>query len=171
MENLFKTKVNNSEETDIVANHIVEAVIGHGGLICLFGDIGAGKTTLVKSIAKYLDIQEKVTSPSFVILNEYHSGKLSLYHFDLYRLEREGIKSILDELREYSENQNALTVIEWAEFSSGELPEDRLEIKINYIDETKREFIFKSFGFNSSKILEQFIKSYGDSHHLTYGQH
>lgn len=160
MKNTFELKVNNLEKTDYVAKHIAESVIGHGGLICLFGDIGAGKTTLVKSIAKYLDIEEKVTSPSFVILNEYHSGKLSLYHFDLYRLEREGIKSILDELREYSEDKNVLTIVEWAEFSSGELPEDRFEIKINYVGETEREFIFKSFGSNSNEILDKFVKNY-----------
>lgn len=156
MKNLPVIKVNNLLETDKIAKHLVEALQDQGGLICLIGDIGAGKTTFVKSIAKYTGIQEKVTSPSFVILNEYHSGKFSLYHFDLYRLEKEGVKSILDELREYSEDRNILTIVEWAEFSFGELPEDRLEIKITYVDEDKREFSFKSFGSNSSRILENF---------------
>lgn len=160
MENSFEIKVKNLEETDNIAKHIADAVVCNGGLICLFGDIGAGKTTLVKSIAKYLNIEEKVTSPSFVILNEYHSGKISLYHFDLYRLEKEGVKSILDELREYSENKNILTIVEWAEFSSGEIPEDRLEIKIKYVGETQRDFIFNSFGTNANKIFNEFKQSY-----------
>ncbi|MCK7515981.1 MAG: tRNA (adenosine(37)-N6)-threonylcarbamoyltransferase complex ATPase subunit type 1 TsaE [Desulfobacterales bacterium] len=152
---MFILKANSLEETDKIAEKIAEAFKNSGGLICLYGDIGVSKTTLVKSIAKYLDIKEKVTSPSFVILNEYHSGKLSLYHFDLYRLEDEGIKSILDELREHTENDKALTVIEWAEFSSGDLPEDRLEITIKYIDDTQREFNFKSFGQKSGLIFDK----------------
>jgi len=140
-----KIIVNNLQETDELAKQTAEAFSGNGGLICLYGDIGAGKTTFVKSLAKYLGVQEKVTSPSFVILNEYHSGKIPLYHFDLYRLEKEGLESILDELYEYTETQKTLAVIEWAEFSSGDLPPNRTEIEIKYISETQREFTIKYF--------------------------
>ena len=120
----------------------------------LFGDIGAGKTAFVKCVAKHLGVEQKVTSPSFVILNEYHSGKLPIFHFDLYRLENEGVKTILDELSEYSQD-GCLTFAEWAEFSQGEIPIDRLEITIEYVDETERNFIFKAFGKKAEKILEQ----------------
>ena len=159
MENLFKIKAENLVDTDKIASAVAQSVQDEGGLICLYSDIGAGKTTLVKSIAKYLEIKEKVTSPSFVILNEYHTGKLNLYHFDLYRLEKEGVETILDELREYTEGQNAVTIIEWAEFSSGELPEDRLEIQIKYLDETEREFIFKAYGCKSQKMLDKITQN------------
>ena len=159
MENFLKIKANNLAETDKLAKLIAEIYTDKGGLICLYGDIGAGKTTLVKSIAKYLDIQEKVTSPSFVILNEYHSGMIDLYHFDLYRLEKEGIDTILEELREYTENNKSLAIVEWAEFSSGELPDDRLEVRIEYLDETERMFCFKAFGEKSTKIKND-IKKY-----------
>jgi len=110
---------------------------------------------LAKSIAKYLDVQEKVTSPSFVILNEYHSGRIPVYHFDLYRLEEEGVKTILDELREYTEGDNALALVEWAEFDCDELPEERVELKIEYLDETKRAFSFTAFGNKGIQILEK----------------
>ena len=80
-------------------------LITNGCFISLYGEIGAGKTAFVKLVADALEVKEKVTSPSFVILNEYHSGRLPVYHFDLYRLENEGVKTILDELREYSEGK------------------------------------------------------------------
>lgn len=160
MNNTFKIHIKNLGETDKLAETTAGIFAERGGLICLYGDIGAGKTTFVKHLAKYLDIQEKVTSPSFVILNEYHSGKISLYHFDLYRLEREGLETILDELHEYTENEKSLAIIEWAEFSSGDLPENRLEIEIKYIDETQREFYFKPFGEKNMKILEKIKEFY-----------
>ena len=160
MNNTFNIHINNIDDTDKFAQNMAGIVVETGGLVRLYGDIGAGKTTFVKHLAKYLDIKEKVTSPSSVILNEYHSGKINLYHFDLYRLEREGLESILDELHEYTENEKALAIIEWAEFSSGDLPENRLEIEIKYIDENKREFIIKAFGDKNLKILEKLNEFY-----------
>jgi len=160
MNNTFNIHIKNIDDTDKFAQNVAKIVSEKGGLICLYGDIGAGKTTFVKYLAKYLDIKEKVTSPSFVILNEYHSGKISLYHFDLYRLEREGLESILDELHEYTENEKALAIIEWAEFSSGDLPENRLEIEIKYIDENQRKFFIKAFGDKNIIILEQIKEVY-----------
>ena len=160
MPNIFNIHIQNIEDTDKFAQNIAEIFADTGGLICLYGDIGAGKTTLIKHLAKYLGIKEKVTSPSFVILNEYHSGKISLYHFDLYRLEREGLETVLDELHEYTENEKALAVIEWAEFSSGDLPEDRLEIEIKYIDENQREFRLKAFGDKNIKFLQKITDVY-----------
>lgn len=160
MNNIFKIKIKNLDQTAEFAKNIADIVDKIGGLICLYGDIGVGKTTFVKYLAKELDIKEKVTSPSFVILNEYHSGKISLYHFDLYRLEKEGLESILDELHDYTENNKVLAVIEWAEFSSGDLPENRLEIKIMYIDEIQREFLITAFGDKNIKILNEIKKIY-----------
>ncbi|MFH0702299.1 MAG: tRNA (adenosine(37)-N6)-threonylcarbamoyltransferase complex ATPase subunit type 1 TsaE [bacterium] len=148
-------KAENLDDTDKIAQVIANALENQGGLLCLYGNIGSGKTTLVKYIAKYLDIKEKVTSPSFVILNEYYSGKINLYHFDLYRLEKEGINTVLDELKEYTEGQKAITIIEWANFFSEELPDNRLEIQIKYLEERKREFIFKAFGEKSNLALEK----------------
>lgn len=155
-ENLQKIYVNTLEETDKLAERFAKIFAESGGLICLYGDIGTGKTTFIKYMAKHLDIKEKVTSPSFVILNEYHSGKLSLYHFDLYRLEREGLESVLDELHNYTEKEKALTVIEWAEFSLGDLPPERLEVRIKYIAETEREFSVIAFGEKYREITEKF---------------
>ncbi len=153
MEKIFTITVNNLDETNIIAEKFAKAVKNSGAFVCLYGDIGAGKTAFTKLVAKHLDVKEKVTSPSFVIINEYLSGILPVYHFDLYRLEREGVKTIIDELTEYS-RAGVLTFVEWAEFSDFELPFDRIEISIEYIDENKRKFTFNASGDNYKKILE-----------------
>lgn len=145
---------NNIADTEILAEKFAYAVKDIGAFVCLFGEIGAGKTAFAKLVCKYLDVKEKVTSPSFVILNEYKSGKLPVYHFDLYRLEKEGITTIVNELEEYSEG-NILTFVEWAEFSQNAVPFDRINLRINYIDDNKREFVFTSFGDKSQTILKR----------------
>ena len=126
-----------------------------GAFVCLHGDIGAGKTAFTKLVCKYLDVKQRVTSPSFVILNEYKSGKIPVYHFDLYRLESEGVATISDELEEYSEGK-ILTMVEWAEFSPDtELPFDRLIVSINYMSENEREIKITAIGNKSREILKK----------------
>lgn len=138
--------------TEKLAKVFADKIRDKGVFVCLFGDVGAGKTAFTKFVCKYLNVKEKVTSPSFVILNEYKSGDIPIYHFDLYRLENEGVSTIINELEEYSEGKIA-TFVEWAEFSQDIIPFDRLEIKINYIDENEREFEFISYGEKSENIL------------------
>ena len=104
-------------------------------------------------VAEAIGVKEKVTSPSFVILNEYHSAIIPIYHFDLYRLENVGIKTITDELREYSDGKK-LTFVEWAEFSQGELPFDRIEVNVIYDDDDSRIYTFKSIGQKNDYIIE-----------------
>lgn len=145
----------NLDETSLLAKKFAEIVGKTGAFVCLFGDIGSGKTAFARFVAEHLDVKEKVTSPSFVILNEYHTGTIPIFHFDLYRLENEGVKTILDELTEYS-GDKAVTLVEWAEFSQGEIPLDRIEVKIDYVDKTERKFTFDAFGEKSSNILERF---------------
>ena len=128
-------------------------LITNGCFISLYGEIGAGKTAFVKLVADALEVKEKVTSPSFVILNEYHSGILPVYHFDLYRLENEGVKTILDELREYSEGKQ-VTFVEWAEFSQDEIPFAHIKINVTYGDNDERNYAFEGFGCDSIKIIE-----------------
>ena len=128
-------------------------LVTNGCFISLYGEIGAGKTAFVKLVADALEIKEKVTSPSFVILNEYHSGILPVYHFDLYRLENEGVKTIVDELREYSEGRQ-VTFVEWAEFSDGEIPFNHIKINVTYEDNDERKYSFEGFGCDNIKIIE-----------------
>lgn len=141
------------EDTKKLAEKFAELVKEQGCFVNLYGEIGAGKTALVRLTAEALGVKEKVTSPSFVILNEYHSANIPVYHFDLYRLEHVGISTITDELREYSEGKK-ITFVEWAEFSQGELPFERLEINVTYDEDDSRIYEFKSIGSKNDYIIE-----------------
>ena len=105
-------------------------------------------------MAEAIGITEKVTSPSFVILNEYHSANIPVYHFDLYRLENEGVKTIIDELREYSEGRQ-ITFVEWAEFSQNEIPFNHIEINVTYEDNEDRKYTFTGFGQECIDIIKR----------------
>ena len=149
----MKLIVKTLEDTKKIAYQFAELVKDNGCFINLFGEIGAGKTAFVKLVAEALGIKEKVTSPSFVILNEYHSASIPVYHFDLYRLEHTGISTITDELREYSEGKK-ITFVEWAEFSQGELPFERIEINVTYDDDDSRNYTFNAVGEKNIYVIE-----------------
>ena len=150
---MYKKTCKTLDDTKVLAYKFAELVKEKGCFINLFGEIGAGKTAFVKLVAQALGIKEKVTSPSFVILNEYHSASIPVYHFDLYRLEHVGIATITDELRAYSEGKK-ITFVEWAEFSQGELPFERLEINVTYDNDDSRIYEFKAIGEKNKDIVE-----------------
>lgn len=149
----FEKICHNLEETKELAKEFAKQIKDKGCFVSLYGEIGAGKTAFVKLVADALGVQEKVTSPSFVILNEYHTAKIPIYHFDLYRLENEGVKTILDELREYSEGLQA-TFVEWAEFSQDEIPFNHIKINVTYDEEDYRKYSFEAFGHDNINVVE-----------------
>lgn len=150
---MYKYRCKTLDDTRELAYRFAKLVKDEGCFVNLFGEIGAGKTAFVKLVAEALGVKEKVTSPSFVILNEYHSASIPVYHFDLYRLEHAGIKTIADELREYSVGKK-ITFVEWAEFSQGEIPFDRIEINVTYDDDDSRIYEFESVGEKNKRIIE-----------------
>lgn len=134
----MKVKTNSIEDTKKLAKIFANCLGAEGAFVTMFGDIGAGKTAFVRLVLGELGVKEKITSPSFVILNEYkienlpaNSGAMPVYHFDLYRLENEGLDTIKEELREYS-RPGVLTFVEWADFGACELPYNRLNISVSY---------------------------------------
>lgn len=151
--NSISIKCKTIEDTKKLAEKFANLVKENGCFVNLYGEIGAGKTAFVRLVAEALGVKEKVTSPSFVILNEYHSAQIPVYHFDLYRLENVGISTIEEELREYSEGKK-ITFVEWAEFSQGELPFERIEINVTYDDDDTRNYEFKSVGDKNGYIIE-----------------
>lgn len=102
--------------------------------------MGAGKTTLIKAIAKELGVSEMASSPTFSIVNEYSGTKDKVYHFDLYRLKNEEEAYDMG-LEEYF-NENAWCFVEWPEMASNILPENVHTISISIIDEHARELNF-----------------------------
>lgn len=111
-----------------------------GMLIALIGDLGTGKTTLTKSIARGLGVAETITSPTFNIVKEYRSGRLPLYHFDVYRI------GDLDEMFELGYEEyfygNGVCVVEWADIIEELLPEDAIIINMEY-GKSEGERIYK----------------------------
>lgn len=101
-----------------------------GDIIALIGDLGTGKTALTKYIAKGLGIEETVTSPTFTIVQEYHSGKLPLYHFDVYRI------GDPDEMFELGYEEyffgDGVCVIEWADLIEDLIPPEAKTILLEY---------------------------------------
>lgn len=121
-------------------------------LITLQGDLGAGKTTMTKGIAKGLGITGVVNSPTFTIMKTY-VGRMVLYHLDVYRIDN----PMSDfELEEYFE-ANGLCVIEWANQIKELLPRDRIDIVINDLGCDKRKVIINTNVQEYEKILEEVL--------------
>lgn len=142
--------IKNKEKTELFGEFLGNN-LKSGDVICLNGDLGAGKTTLTKSIGKGMGIDDYITSPTFTIINEYY-GKLNLYHFDTYRLETDMDVEYLG-FDEYFYG-DGVCIIEWADKIKEALPEEYLELNIERIDEEKREVEVVAIGDNPQKLLE-----------------
>ncbi len=106
-------------------------------VIELVGDVGTGKTTITKGIAKGFGVSDEVTSPSFMISKQYESPKGKLVHYDFYRLAEPGIMS--EDLIENINDENTVTVVEWADSVSELLPEGHKRFLIKLLDDGSRE--------------------------------
>ena len=117
---------NSYEETQKIAADFAKT-LKEGDVLCMYGDLGVGKTAFVQGLAKGLEIDEPITSPTFTIVNEY-SGTLPLYHFDVYRI------ADSDEMYEIGYEEyvygDGLSVIEWPQLIDDILPEKRYDIEI-----------------------------------------
>ncbi|MGL5033252.1 MAG: tRNA (adenosine(37)-N6)-threonylcarbamoyltransferase complex ATPase subunit type 1 TsaE, partial [Microcystaceae cyanobacterium] len=123
-----------------------------GTILLLNGELGAGKTTLVQGIGLGLNINEPIVSPTFTLVNEYHEGRIPLYHLDLYRLETSDISGLyLEQYWDGLENPLGLVAIEWAERMQ-QKPLTYLEITLQYAN-SAREAIFTWHGEPVDKLL------------------
>ncbi len=139
-----------SDETISLGEKIAK-LFQPGDVITLEGDLGAGKTHFTKGVAKELEVKRVVNSPTFTIIKEY-SGRIPLYHMDVYRLEHSDEDLGFDEYF----NGQGVTVIEWASIIEEQLPEERLDIVIRIGIDGERSFIFTPRGDRYDLLCKEF---------------
>lgn len=140
---------NSAEETQRIAFNFAQK-LQEERIVALYGELGSGKTTFVQGLAKGLGIEKRITSPTFTIIHSYKLKSTSqnlkpnkFFHIDLYRTEN------ISELRELGINElidgKNIIVIEWAEKMKELLPEKRIDIFFEYLDENKRKITIINF--------------------------
>ena len=140
-----------SQEETIKLGSRLAHVLKSGDIICLFGELGSGKTTFTKGIAKGLKIDEKtVNSPTFVLMNEYE-GRVPLFHFDLYRIEK--ADEVLGLGYEEFFYDQGVSVIEWADRLGTLLPKEYLKIHFANSSKQKRLIHFHAAGERAKEII------------------
>ncbi|WP_066505785.1 tRNA (adenosine(37)-N6)-threonylcarbamoyltransferase complex ATPase subunit type 1 TsaE [Abyssisolibacter fermentans] len=148
----MKKITSNSPNETIDFGYKLGKLLTQGCVVCLMGDLGAGKTTLTQSIAKGLGVKDYVTSPTFTILNEY-MGRYPLYHFDVYRI------SDIDEMYDIGYEDyiysDGVSIIEWANLIEDILPKERIEIYISKDKDDKRIMNIEAYGEQNKKIIEE----------------
>lgn len=124
-----KAKLNSEKDTRSLGLEIADA-LEPGDVVALIGDLGTGKTALTRYIAEGLGVKEEISSPTFTIIKEYKSGRLPLYHFDVYRLGSG--EELLDAGAEELLYGDGVCVIEWADIAADVLPADSLIVSLGY---------------------------------------
>ncbi len=135
----WQTKSISSDATEQLAEKLGKRLRG-GEVIVLASDLGGGKTTFVKGLARGFGSQDTVASPSFTISREYESGDKIMHHFDFYRLHEPGI--LAHELKDMFAD-DAVVVIEWADIVKEVLPEGKLTVQIRATGDTERLLTFE----------------------------
>lgn len=133
-----------------------------GDVLCLSGDLGAGKTLLSRGVAAALGVEpDEVTSPTFAIMNVYEGRELEVRHFDLYRLNRpEELEDI--GFAEYAGGEG-VTLIEWAELFSEQLPEEYLQVELRH-EGAGRRVVLTAQGERYERLLKEVEEDADFSH-------
>jgi tRNA threonylcarbamoyladenosine biosynthesis protein TsaE len=131
--------------------HVIGTCLEAGDIVALYGQLGTGKTTLVRGVAAGVGAAPQyVSSPTFVLIHEYH-GRLRLAHADLYRISS-ATDLLHTGLADYFDDATA-TVIEWAEKAETEIPLDRLDIHLSHDREATRTLVMSAVGPHGSRLL------------------
>ncbi len=136
-----RSVVTNSPEATIKLGKKISQDLKRGDIVLLYGELGSGKTVLIKGICQGLKVIGLVKSPSFVIINEY-AGRLTVYHIDLYRLEGKDLSSL--NLDDYFYNQG-VTVVEWADRLTRPPDSGYMKIHLRHVDKKRRRITIYDF--------------------------
>ncbi|HJQ79471.1 MAG TPA: tRNA (adenosine(37)-N6)-threonylcarbamoyltransferase complex ATPase subunit type 1 TsaE [Lacipirellulaceae bacterium] len=148
---MFTFTAQDERDTQRLGTALAE-VLPPGTVVALVGTLGAGKTRLVQAVATALGVAPgNVTSPTFVLVNEYTGGRVPVYHFDTYRLKNE--HEFLDLGPDEYFNSNGLVFVEWADRVTEFLPDERIEIEIEVTGETQRRVSIRG----TSPRMEEFL--------------
>lgn len=132
-------EINSLDELDVVAQAVLNSLDGRS-VVAFDAPMGAGKTTLISRIAHLLGAEDDVTSPTFAIVNQYE-GERTIYHFDMYRIER--VEEALDFGSEEYLSSGELCLVEWPEKIEPLLPEDTMVVKIEILSDSARRFVIR----------------------------
>jgi tRNA threonylcarbamoyladenosine biosynthesis protein TsaE len=135
---MLEDRILRSEDDTISFAKELALTLKQGDVLALYGELGAGKTFFAKQLCKYLGVQENVSSPSYVLMNEY-IGNYTIRHLDLYRLD--AAEEIL-ELGLYDLFEDSITIIEWPEIADEMLPDNTVHIYFEF-DGQKRKVRIK----------------------------
>lgn len=151
--NQYQLNTTDSNETSQFAARLA-GFLQPGDVIALEGDLGAGKTTFTKGLAKGLDIKKTVNSPTFTIIKEYR-GRLPLYHMDVYR-----VADAFEDLGfdEYFEG-DGVTVVEWAHLIEEQLPAEMLTIYLYHEDQDQRKMVFVPKGKRYEQLCKEIFSN------------
>jgi tRNA threonylcarbamoyladenosine biosynthesis protein TsaE len=149
----YELIMHSPEETMSLARKLGEKLEA-GSVVTLEGDLGAGKTTFTKGLAKGLGIEKTINSPTFTIIKEYQ-GRLPLYHMDVYRLEDEMEDLGFDE---YFEG-DGVTVIEWAHLIKTQLPKERLNIYLFHHGDHQRKLVMEPMGERYEQLCKEILEA------------
>lgn len=142
-----------SAEETMAKSEALGKLMSGGEVLLLEGDLGAGKTTFTKGLAKGLEIKRNVNSPTFTIIKEYQ-GRLPLYHMDVYRLADSEEDLGFDD---YFEGEG-VTVVEWAHLIEEFLPKERLEIYIYHHGDEERKLVLTPKGERYEAICKELME-------------
>ena len=145
-----RVRSSSADETIALGERLGRAAAA-GDLVCLGGDLGAGKTQVAKGIARGLGIADTVTSPTFILMNEYR-GRLPLFHVDLYRLTDAAdalAGGVVDDRQ-----SDGLTVVEWPERMGDVLPRGRLDVRIAGSGDEPREIEVAAGDASLARLVE-----------------
>lgn len=144
------------EEATRAAGYALAEVLRAGDTLLLFGDLGAGKTALVKGIARGLGVSEPITSPTFNILL-VHPGRIPLYHIDLYRLDQ---ASQLEDIDYFGTLEaGGVTAVEWGDRFAQAAPPDHLGVSIAILGDTIREITLVPVGPRGTALAGQWLEA------------
>ena len=133
-------EIGSLDELDKVAEAVIDSLEGRT-VVAFDAPMGAGKTTLISRIAALLGAEDSVTSPTFAIVNQYEGRERTIYHFDMYRIER--VEEALDFGSEEYLSSGELCLVEWPEKIEPLLPEDTMIVRIEILSETSRRFVIQ----------------------------